>query len=635
MQRRLFRSLLIGLEVCFVSVAVRAAWSQQPSGEAASLSSTSLSRLQGSSPSDATEVSVRTWYLLGPYPEQAASQRAGLDFDYLAAGAYPEAKVDVASLTGLCKDSTHCQAFASAGPMINLAKLFPDAAHSVLYSAAVLESAVDGYLGLQYDISFGTKIWLNGQLVDEYRASARHPVSMYVHFAPLHLKKGQNVLLIKTDQGNLGADFEPWALAASILPIQKTQDLALSNLDGFLLANRLLRPGDSLHIPLLDSPMMLDRSKPITISIMKPGKEPLFKKNIGRDDNGIIQIPVRETGYYQIRLETGRHTIDDAFHIGDPVPIYEALLAAQKKVPEKSDEFLQRDAIIKRYEILTSPQYLMESDPNWQRKLMLVIGEAESSIADHSAGPWYSRPGQHLREFVSAVDGAQHNYFLDVPETRSGAMGLVVVVPYAVSKPRAFLESSFISYSAVLAQVGQAAEEAKLAVAIVNAEDSTGESDRDEVEIFEMLKDVASHYSIDPKRVYLYGVSEGGRRALILAEHHPNVFAAIGTWGAELSAGPSITDDPVGFAKQLASTPVLLFKGDLDDEFPTSDTLTFGKTLEALGNQDVTVRIVPNAMHDPLREESVIFPLLARYQNANPSTSINDLAANAVSRVSH
>src|ERR1035441_2551750 len=130
------------------------------------------------------------------------------------------------------------------------------------------------------------------------------------------------------------------------------------------------------------------------------------------------------------------------------------------------------------------------------------------------------RPGQHLREFVSATDTSHQNYLLDIPETAAGKMGLVIIVPYAVTKQRPFLESAFISYSTVLEQVRQASNQTNLAVAIIGARDPAGGSPADEADALDVLKDISSHYSIDPKRIYLYGVCEGGRNALLLAEHH-------------------------------------------------------------------------------------------------------------------
>ncbi len=277
MYRRQTRNWTAGACVGLTGILTLTVAAQPPASQAndASLASTSISALQGASASKGSELTIGSWYFLGPYADgdgvqmagaAADVQAGGLDYDYLATTGHPEAQIDSDVLAALCKSSEGCTKYASNGPIINLLKQFPGRPHTVLYAAAVLDSDADGYVGLQYDISFGAKIWINGQPVDEYQASTRHPVSMYIHFAPLHVKKGPNVLLIKTNQEDLGAVFEPWGLVTGIMPIERMWDYVVSTQDGFLLAKRLLKPGDPVHIPLLDSPMMLNRSAPTTVS---------------------------------------------------------------------------------------------------------------------------------------------------------------------------------------------------------------------------------------------------------------------------------------------------------------------------------------------------------------------------------
>ena len=624
MYKKQTRNWTVGACVCITGILTLTLAAQPPANQTndASLASTSISALQGSSASKGSELTIGSWYFLGPYADGNSVQMAaavadvhagGLDYDYLATTGHPETQIDSAALAALCKSSESCTKYESTGPIINLLKQFPARPHTVLYAAAVLDCDADGYVGLQYDISFGAKIWINGQPVDEYRAATRHPVSMDIHFAPLRVKKGPNVLLIKTNQEDLGAVFEPWGLVTGVMPIERMWDYVVSTQDGFLLAKRLLKPGDPIHIPLLDAPMMLNRSAPTTVSVTDREGKSLSKTVIGRDDSGFITIPVLEPGFYKIRLDAGGHAIDDSFYVGDTSAVHDQLKAVQDKTPEGSDEFLQRDGIIKRLEILTSQQYSKPTDANWQKKLMLAIEDGESSMAERSNPSWFMRPGQHFREFSSSTDKSQQNYLLEIPETATEKMGLVIVTPYAVPKQRPFLESAFISYSVVMEQIRQAANESKLAVAIIGAREPSGESPVDEADAIDVLKDIESHYSIDSKRVYLYGVCEGGRNALLLAEHHPGIFAAVGAWGPTLTAARDENYDPVLQAKQIANTPLVLFKGDLDNELPNSALLAFGRILKSLGNQQVTIRIVPNAMHDPIRMESVIFPLLAGF----------------------
>ena len=88
-------------------------------------------------------------------------------------------------------------------------------------------------------------------------------VDVYPFCAAFHVRKGQNVLLIKTNQEDLGEVFEPWGLVTSIMPIERMWNFALTTQDGFLPSQTAAKDRAILFIyHLLDTPMMLDRSAP-------------------------------------------------------------------------------------------------------------------------------------------------------------------------------------------------------------------------------------------------------------------------------------------------------------------------------------------------------------------------------------
>jgi dienelactone hydrolase len=205
-------------------------------------------------------------------------------------------------------------------------------------------------------------------------------------------------------------------------------------------------------------------------------------------------------------------------------------------------------------------------------------------------------------------------------------------MPYVASKQRPFLESAFISYSTVLEEVRAAANASNVAVAIFDGRGTVGDAPIGEADTFELLRDITAHYSVDPRRIYLYGVCAGGYRALMLAEHYPQIFAAVGSWGPELGTSDEnepTRDSPFTLIDRLSTTPVVLLKGQLDDELPAEIFLEFADRLRHTGDF-VTAQIVPNTMHDPIREEAVIFPQLVTHARGPAVVDIQSAISTAV-----
>ena len=87
-----------------------------------------------------------------------------------------------------------------------------------------------------------------------------------------------------------------------------------------------------------------------------------------------------------------------------------------------------------------------------------------------------------------------------------------------------------------------------------------------------MTRDVMKRYHIDPKRVYVAGLSAGGAMAAILGDAYPDLFAAVGvhsglpTGSATNVQGAlsAMQTGAAGRARTTASPPTIVFHGDQD-----------------------------------------------------------------------
>lgn len=103
-----------------------------------------------------------------------------------------------------------------------------------------------------------------------------------------------------------------------------------------------------------------------------------------------------------------------------------------------------------------------------------------------------------------------------------------------------------------------------------------------------LLDDVASHYRVDPERVYLTGLSMGGFGTWSLAADQPQRFAAI----APICGG----GDP-GDADRLKAIPMWIFHGDADASVPVNRSLEMESAITKAGGKP-KMTIYPGVNHN-------------------------------------
>ncbi len=107
-----------------------------------------------------------------------------------------------------------------------------------------------------------------------------------------------------------------------------------------------------------------------------------------------------------------------------------------------------------------------------------------------------------------------------------------------------------------------------------------------------LLDEITEHYTIDPARVYLTGLSMGGFGTWMLAMEVPHRFAAI---------APICGGGKKGKIEQLKNVPVWAFHGAKDAVVSISQSETLVDALRECGG-DVEFTVYPEADHDSWTE---------------------------------
>ncbi len=147
-------------------------------------------------------------------------------------------------------------------------------------------------------------------------------------------------------------------------------------------------------------------------------------------------------------------------------------------------------------------------------------------------------------------------------------------------------------------------------------------------------------WTIDPERVILTGLSQGGHGSWVLGARHPDLWAAVGpvcgyVAARRRDAAGRIPADAFGgtaaeLAKPLASMPVWAFHGAVDDVVPVAETETMIAALRSAGGAP-RVTIVPEVGHGvwsrAYENPDFVAWLFAQRRSANPPKRLTTPAA--------
>jgi predicted peptidase len=108
-----------------------------------------------------------------------------------------------------------------------------------------------------------------------------------------------------------------------------------------------------------------------------------------------------------------------------------------------------------------------------------------------------------------------------------------------------------------------------------------------------LLDDLDARLAVDPRRVYLTGLSMGGRGAWRLAATNADLFAALITICARRPDAVRDRED----ARPLVGLPIWVFHGAQDQVVPVEESDAMVEALRAHG-ADVRYTVYPDAGHD-------------------------------------
>ena len=178
--------------------------------------------------------------------------------------------------------------------------------------------------------------------------------------------------------------------------------------------------------------------------------------------------------------------------------------------------------------------------------------------------------------------GKKRAYYLYVPEKVASKPPLILT-----------LHGSGRDGSSLVEKWKDIADQEGFILAGPNSMDPTRWSSRDDSEDFlhELVEQLIGQYSIDPKRVFLFGHSAGAVYALNLSMSQSEYFAATAVHAGSWRSSEEL--NIVRLAKR--KTPIAIFVGDVDQYFPIDSVK---KTEEVLKSNQFPIQVTVMKGHD-------------------------------------
>lgn len=590
--------------------------------------------LQGPVPREGYRIT--SWLFKGPfrYPVTPKEERAtaagaepnGLNNDYLLkAVGVAELNIDANRFSQVADPAPSCPFrpwVDHVSGVVTLATSERPCDYEVSYAAVQIDSDRDQDVTIALGADDSATLWLNHQMIHSDNNATTRGLMKFSNVVGAHFVRGRNFLLLKSEnkKGN-------WQFVVTVYPYARGRDLARENGVNDLLSSPVVWSNEALRIRedlWNDDPL-------VSIAIFSyDGKRELQTLSAKTARTMPIWLRVPKDHLYLCRVTTATRAVTSRpFWYGDVEAGLQRDRIRASNIVSQNNHSQIAVAIEAQLERIDQLLKLENHDvPYWADNVTWSLTELEDMLEgiERNDKDILSLPGTHVRGFRSAIDGQFQYYWIHVPANRfrsRGPMPLVVVMPYITGSNLPFLQSYFLSAYDEDQRYELLGNEFGFAVLqLWGRGNFAGGTPLEAEDVWETIAAVKRDYNIDDRRMYLMGYCEGGRRALLLAEHFPGKFAALSvegpitTYDSDLpfrALWDQAMADPTSASTNLINDPVFILH-DPNDSTPFGTSKHFVTKCLREGVQ-IHLQQESGGFHgfyqDPFRTKRDLFNFLA------------------------
>jgi hypothetical protein len=396
------------------------------------------------------------------------------------------------------------------------------------YLGAVISSNQEQDVVFYERTGNGRKVWLNNKLLFNERVGHKH-------FFKGHLRKGNNFVKVKVSDISGDWFFHLNIFSNKYYATQFYVNRIFSN----FLTSPVIREG---YMTInLDSDFM-KAEKACGLQVFDSHNSKIIDTILAKGNTWSIPVRKLPAGSYVCRLMVDEIPLEELFVVGDPKNLWQKLLKAYKPSMANENADLYIQPLINRYKLIDSVFNKDKDTVNYTKKIPFLVFELQRNLFNLSQSQQQkglNEKGWHLRGYRSKIDNSLQYYMVYIPRYYNPQKpgSLMLTMPYVGGAKYPFYGSVHVANHDRTEMLARLADKYNVILLIPSCRIFEQYNYNQIVtnESFAALKEVKSYYSIDDKRIYLYGSCSGGIFAALLANRFPGIFAAIGLEGPEFS----------------------------------------------------------------------------------------------------
>jgi len=393
----------------------------------------------------------------------------------------------------------------------NIVKLKPPMA---CYAATTIASETPLSAVMTVSAYQSCKVWVNGALV--YVSDWKRGRSEYrEEFIPVNLEKGTNFVMIKVTISDTVYEPAQWKFEADITNRTFAKKLYNSEFSRYFIKKSLVASGDSLKI-------YAGPNDDLRVIISKDDHELIDKTIpiISSNRSASIDIAGLSNGLYKCKVWVDSTTLEQHFYYGDIHRYYEEKKEAYSKMESKLSEIERSnfDGLFKRLFIgaRTETYYADNIYEYWNRMRIPTIQMLNQALLEPTNASAY-----FIRSFKSLYLDKIHHYSAYVPKTGHKKMPVFIILHNQEMEVDDWTDHWRNHVADGLDQIIDLAD--KLGFIAVWTDCGGGNNQDRILSVFDEIHDhICSTLPVDTARMFLMGVCESTKVALLILHHRPD-----------------------------------------------------------------------------------------------------------------
>ncbi len=414
--------------------------------------------------------------------------------------------------------------------------------------------------------SNGIRVWLNSKMIYSSNENKGFELT-FSEYIPLHLKKGNNYLVIKKINLSNEVLFEGILCNKDTMIKQYSKSTTGLILYPSIITNNTLCFARN-HQQVLDTVLSL--------SIYSLKDDSTFSYDLKSLSTRLSISNLEDNCSYYACFKIGDQVFSQPFYKGNPDEALNRFLQKQSRINNNA-LLIQADALIYRLKALLNHES-RKDDWWWQLKVSSVIYELDNLYQNFSNKDQFMlhSSGIQMKAYLSKLDNTIQYYLLITPDkmTSAGKIPLVLVMRPYIENHHHFLTSPQMARYWSLTNAKYLANKYHYAIIMPAGRLYSNEEliPMAEIETIQALNDVQQYCNVDINKIYLHGNCLAGYRCLSLACRYPNKFAAIGLYAPIYRAISKnewiIRNSPKNNINNLREIPIMLHFDPLDSHTP-------------------------------------------------------------------